>query len=68
MLNADELSKYAEKLFHHYGYDDKINNYIKSLFSFGNSDKDKKIIFVCNNSINKCTNSINTTNSYKSSL
>ena len=43
VLKADELSKSAEKLFNHYGYDDKINNYIKSLFSFGNSDKNKKI-------------------------
>jgi hypothetical protein len=68
VLKADELSKSAEKLFNHYGYDDRINNYIKSLFSFGNSDKNKKITSVCDNSINKCTNSINTNNSYKSSL
>jgi len=65
---ADELSKAAEKLFNHYGYDDKINNYIKSLFSFGNSDKNKKITSVCDNSINQCRNNKSTTNFYKSSL
>ena len=54
VLKADELSKSAEKLFNYYGYDDKINNYIKSLFSFGNSDKNKKKTSVCDNSINKC--------------
>ena len=53
MLKADELSKSAEKSFNHYGYGDRINNYIKSLFSFDNSDKNKKITSVCYNSINK---------------
>ena len=65
---ADELSKSAEKLFNHYGYDDKINNYIKSLFSFGTSNQNKKINSVCDNTINQCKKNKITTNSYKSSL
>ena len=34
-LFADDIEKFASKLFNHYGYDDKITNYLKSLFSFG---------------------------------
>ena len=32
---ADDIEKFASKLFHHYEYDDKITNYLKSFFSFG---------------------------------
>ena len=32
---ADDIEKFASKLFHHYEYDDKISNYLKSFFSFG---------------------------------
>ena len=31
---ADDIEKFASKLFHHYEYDDKITNYLKSFFSF----------------------------------
>ena len=37
---ADDIEKFASKLFNHYEYDDKISNYLKSFFSFGkNGDK-----------------------------
>ena len=32
---ADDIEKFASKLFNHYEYDDKITPYLKSLFSFG---------------------------------
>ena len=32
---ADDIEKFAFKLFNHYEYDDKITNYLKSFFSFG---------------------------------
>ena len=35
-LFADDIEKFASKLFNHYEYDDKITNYLKSFFSFGN--------------------------------
>ena len=34
---ADDIEKFASKLFNHYEYDDKISNYLKSFFSFGNT-------------------------------
>ena len=34
---ADDIGKFASKLFNHYEYDDKITNYLKSIFSFGNN-------------------------------
>ena len=34
-LFADDIEKFASKLFYHYEYDDKITNYLKSFFSFG---------------------------------
>ena len=37
-LFADDIEKFASKLFHHYEYDDKITNYLKSFFSFGKND------------------------------
>ena len=35
---ADDIEKFASKLFNHYEYDDKITNYLKSFFSFGRND------------------------------
>ena len=35
---ADDIEKFASKLFNHYEYDDKITNYLKSFFSFGKND------------------------------
>ena len=35
---AEDIEKFASKLFNHYEYDDKITNYLKSFFSFGNND------------------------------
>ena len=35
---ADDIEKFASKLFHHYEYDDKITNYLKSFFSFGKNN------------------------------
>ena len=34
---SNDIEKFANKLFNHYEYDDKINKYLKSFFSFGNS-------------------------------
>ncbi len=34
-LYADDIEKFASKLFNHYEYDVKITNYLKSFFSFG---------------------------------
>ena len=31
---ADDIEKFASKLFKHYEYDDKITNYLKSFFSY----------------------------------
>tara|TARA_Y100001980_G_C14246366_1_gene93120 strand:+ start:112 stop:495 length:384 start_codon:yes stop_codon:yes gene_type:complete len=37
---ADDIEKFASKLYRHYEYDDKITDYLKSFFSFGeNGDK-----------------------------
>ena len=45
---ADDIEKFASKLFSHYEYDDKISNYLKSFLSFGkNGDKNYS-----NNTIN----------------
>ncbi len=41
---SDDIGGFANKLFNHYEYDDKINNYLKSFFSFGNkNNKSPKI-------------------------
>ena len=41
---ADDIEKFANKLFNHYEYDDKITNYLKSIFSFDkNGVKDSSI-------------------------
>ena len=34
---GNDIEKFANKLFNHYEYDDKVNKYLKSLFSFGHS-------------------------------
>ncbi len=34
---GNDVEKFANKLFNHYEYDDKINKYLKSFLSFGNS-------------------------------
>ena len=41
VASSDNIGNFANKLFNHYEYDDKINNYLKSIFSFGNSKKNK---------------------------
>ena len=33
---GDDIEKFANKLFNHYEYDEKINKYLKSFFSFVN--------------------------------
>ena len=38
---ADDIEKFASRLFNHYEYDDKITNYLKSFFSFGKNDVKK---------------------------
>ena len=38
---ADDIEKFASKLFNHYEYDDKITNYLKSFFFFGKNDVKK---------------------------
>ena len=35
---ADDIEKFASRLFNHYEYDEKITNYLKSFFSFGSND------------------------------
>ena len=39
IASSDSIGNFANKLFNHYEYDDKVNNYLKSFFSFGNSTK-----------------------------
>ena len=41
VASSDSIGVFANKLLNHYEYDDKINNYLKSFFSFGNSTKIK---------------------------
>ena len=45
---ADDIEKFASKLFNHYEYDDKITNYLKSFFSYGENDV-KKSSSIINN-------------------
>lgn len=46
---ADDIEKFASKLFHHYEYDDKITNYLKSFFSFGkNGDENSSNVTINN--------------------
>ena len=38
---SDDIGGFANKLFNHYEYDDKINNYLKSFFSFRSKKNNK---------------------------
>ena len=58
---ADDIENFASKLFHHYEYDDKISNYLKSFFSFREND-------VKNSSNNKINNPKNNLKKQKSSI
>ena len=40
---GNDIEKFASKLFNHYQYDDKINRYLKSFFSFGNPKANKPL-------------------------
>ena len=40
---GNDIEKFASKLFNHYQYDDKINKYLKSFFSFGNPKANKPL-------------------------
>ncbi len=40
---GNDIEKFANKLFNHYQYDDKINKYLKSFFSFGNRKANKSL-------------------------
>ena len=46
---SDDIEKFAYKLFNHYEYDDKITNYLKSFFSFGNDSFKYSTINTVNN-------------------
>ena len=39
VASSDNIGNFANKLFNHYEYDDKVNNYLKSFFSFGNKKR-----------------------------
>ena len=40
---GNDIERFANKLFNHYEYDDKINKYLKSFFSFGNPKANKSL-------------------------
>ena len=40
---SSDIENFANKLFNHYEYDDKINKYLKSFFSFGNPKASKSL-------------------------
>ena len=40
---GNDIEKFAKQLFNHYKYDDKINKYLKSFFSFGNPKANKSL-------------------------
>ena len=40
---GNDIEKFANKLFNHYEYDDKINKYLRSFFSFGNPKANKSL-------------------------
>ena len=46
---ADDIEKFASKLFNHYGYDDKITNSLKSFFAFGNNSIKSSTLNTINN-------------------
>ena len=58
---ADDIEKFASKLFNHYEYDDKITNYLKSIFSLSNDG-------VKSSSINTINNPKTTPKKQKSSI
>ena len=47
---ADDIEKFASRLINHYEYDDKIANYLKSFFSFGENGVKKSSNGIINNS------------------
>ena len=46
---ADDIEKFACRLFNHYEYDDKIKNYLKKIFSLEKNDVDKSSNGTTNN-------------------
>ena len=58
---ADDIEKFASKLFNHYEYDDKIIGSLKSFFSFGNNG-------IKSSSVNTINNTKTTTKKQKSSI
>ena len=40
---GNDIEKFANKLYNHYGYNDKINKYLKSFFSFENPKANKSL-------------------------
>ena len=46
---AEDIEKFASKLFNHYGYDDKITNSLKSFFAFGNNNIKRSTANTINN-------------------
>ena len=56
---ADDIEKFASKLFNHYEYDDKITNSMKSFFSFGNN-------YIKSSSVNTINNPKSTPKKQKS--
>ena len=40
---GNDIERFANKLFNHYEYDDKINKYLRSFFSFGNPKANKSL-------------------------
>ena len=40
---GNDIEKFANKLFKHYEYDEKINKYLRSFFSFGNPKANKSL-------------------------
>ena len=46
---ADDIEKFASRLFNHYGYDDKITNSLKSFFAFGTNGTKSSTVNTINN-------------------
>ena len=49
IIFADDIDKFASKLFNHYGYEDKITNSLKSFFAFGNNGIKSSSVNTINN-------------------
>lgn len=58
---ANDIEKFAYKLFNHYRYDDKITKYLNSFFSFSNDN-------IMNSSLNAKIDSKNKLNKKKTSI